>query len=182
MCWWTRREKGICAYLTRTQSSAGYFLHWHSLTKGPTIERSWVGAGPGTFLPSSTTANIAGWPLCPGRPASIHWERKMGRGRKKGERFLLIAYYVQATVPGAVSAASRDWDTLWTHSSPSILMWPWGLVHPCPSACSADRGGTQRIFFAGKLWKIGRTYQYISKVLENPDKKKKISAFEFPLL
>lgn len=99
--WWMRREKEIYAYLTRTESSAGYFLHWHSLTKGSTIERSWVGAGPGTFLPSSPTGNIAGWPLCPGRPASIHWERKMGRGeekkKKKGKRFLLIAYYVQAT-------------------------------------------------------------------------------------
>lgn len=99
--WWMRRGKEIYAYLTRTESSAGYFLHWHSLTKGSTIERSWVGAGPGTFLPSSPTGNIAGWPLCPGRPASIHWERKMGRGeekkKKKGKRFLLIAYYVQAT-------------------------------------------------------------------------------------
>ena len=30
-------------------------------------------------------------------------ERENGEGRKKGERFLLIAYYVQATVPGVVS-------------------------------------------------------------------------------
>lgn len=84
--WWMRRGKEIYAYLTRTESSAGYFLHWHSLTKGSTIERSWVGAGPGTFLPSSPTGNIAGWPLCPGRPASIHWERKMGRGEEKKKR------------------------------------------------------------------------------------------------
>lgn len=32
----------------------------------------------------------------------------MGRGEKTGERFLLIAYYVQATVPGVVSRASGD--------------------------------------------------------------------------
>ena len=84
--WWMRRRKEIYAYLTRTESSAGYFLHWHSLTKGSTIERSWVGAGPGPFLPSSPTGNIAGWPLCPGRPASIHWERKMGRGEEKKKK------------------------------------------------------------------------------------------------
>lgn len=30
-------------------------------------------------------------------------ERENGEGRKKGESFLLIAYYVQATVPGVVS-------------------------------------------------------------------------------
>ena len=39
-------------------------------------------------------------------------ERENGEGRKKGERFLLIAYYVQATVPGAVSQASGDRETV----------------------------------------------------------------------
>lgn len=82
-----RGKRGVCVYLTRTKRSAGNFLHWHSLTKGPTIERSWIGTGPGTFLPSSTTANIAGWPLCPGRPASIHWERKWGGEKTKEKGF-----------------------------------------------------------------------------------------------
>jgi hypothetical protein len=34
--------------------------------------------------------------------------QKWGGEKKKGERFLLTAYYVQATVPGVVSWASRD--------------------------------------------------------------------------
>lgn len=165
------KEKGICVYLTRTKSSAGYFLHWHSLTKGPTIERSGVGAGPGTFLPSSTTANIAGWPLCPGRPASIHWETKMGRGEKKGERFVLMAYYVQATAPGTVSQVSGEEEMVQSST-----------------CCSVVRQQRSLFFYSSEnmLWrellKMGRTHQQISKALDRLEYKKKIPEFEFLLL
>lgn len=105
----------------------------------------------------------------------------MGRGEKKGERFLLIAYYVQATVPGVVSWAPRTkraCDPRWLlHREVSHR----GHLISAPQPSHLLKGGTQILFFAGKLRKVERTRQHISKALENPEYTKKISAFEFLL-
>lgn len=50
-------------------------------------------------------------------------ERQKWEGRKQGERFLLIAYYVQATVPGVVSCASRDEKIIQSPTGYPVVRW-----------------------------------------------------------
>lgn len=87
-------------HISPGQSSVHIFCTDISSQKGSTIERSWVGAGPGTFLPSSPTGTLqADHSVQEDQPPFTEREKWEGRRKKKkkGKRFLLIAYYVQAT-------------------------------------------------------------------------------------
>lgn len=66
----------------------------------------------------------------------------MGRGEKKGERFVLMAYYVQATAPGTVNQVSGEEEMV---QSPTrfVVRQQWFLFF-----YSSERG-TKRVCFEG---------------------------------
>lgn len=79
--------------------------------------------------------------------------QKWGGEKKRGERFVLIAYYVQATAPGAVSQVSggrRD------GAESHLFLLPF---------CKRNLES----WLCGELLKLGRTHQQISKALDRPE-------------
>lgn len=58
--------------LTWTQCVAGALLHRHALAEGSPVERGRIGARARTFLHAATAAYVAGGPVRPRWPASIH--------------------------------------------------------------------------------------------------------------
>ena len=59
--------------LTWTQCVAGALLHRHALAEGSPVERGRVGARARTFLHAATASYVAGGPVRPRWPASIHY-------------------------------------------------------------------------------------------------------------
>lgn len=58
--------------VTWTQRVARALLHRHALAERSSIERRWVRAGARAPLHPAAAADVAGGPVCPGRPASVH--------------------------------------------------------------------------------------------------------------
>lgn len=104
-------------------------------------------------------------------------ERQKWEGRKKGERFVLIAYYVQATVPGAVSQGFGEEEMVPSPSHLLLCCEPAVVLILLPF-CKRNLESC----LCRELLKTGTTHHQISKVLDNPEYKKKISASEFLLL
>lgn len=68
--------------LTWTQGATGALLHRHALAERPPVERRGVGAGAGALLHAAPAAHVAGRPVCPGRPAPVHWGGREDRGKE----------------------------------------------------------------------------------------------------
>lgn len=64
----------------------------------------------------------------------------------------------------------------------SIMRQQWGSARLYPSVYSSDRRGTQRVSSVGNYEKREEVISIISKALEKPEYRRKISAFEFLLL